>query len=328
MGSKRILIGGLVILLCWGVGLTGAQGQSKKFYSIGTARIGGTWYPIGTGIADVLNKNITGIQVTVEETAGAVENVRRIVAGDMEIGLTAAKTAIEAYEGTEMFKGKPKSIAGWFSIENRYQTSIALRNSGIKTVQDLKGKRVGIGIQGSANFFDGKIWIEGHGVSLQDIKPFYMGQAEQTAALKDGRIDVMLWTTGIPSAAIQELCLSREVYFIPTTQEAAKRIAEKTPYYKLDTLPAGSYKGMDVPYVTLLNNSAVVLKPALSEDLAYQMTKAIFENLPTLGNIHRVFKGLSLANAIETMPIPVHPGAAQYFREKKVPRIEALQSGR
>jgi TRAP transporter TAXI family solute receptor len=213
---------------------------------------------------------------------------------------------------------------GWFSIENRYQTSLSLKSSGIKTAADIKGKRVGIGLQGSANFLDGKSWLWGYGIDIKDIKPFYMGQAEQASALKDGRIDVMLWTTGVPSAAIQELCISREINFIPTTKEAAAKISAEYPYYKLVELPAGSYKGMDKPYQTMLNNSLTTLKPALPEDMVYQMTKAIFSNLSKLGTIHNVFKELKLDNAVDTMPIPVHPGAFKYYKENKVPGLDKL----
>ncbi len=313
---------GFMALAALALCLSPLPAQAKTFFSIGTAKIGGTWYPIGAGIAEVLNQNLKDIQVSVEETAGAEENVRRIVAGDMEIGLTVARASILAYKGEGIFKGKPKSVLGWFCIENRYQTSISLASSDIKTAADLKGKRVGIGVQGSANYFDGKIWLWGHGIDLKDVKPFYMGQAEQVAALKDGRIDALLWTTGVPSASIQELCISRKVRFIPTTQEAAQKISATYPYYKLVTLPAGAYRGMDKPYQTLLNNSLTVVKPGLSNEMVYNMTKAIFSNLPKLGSIHNVFKELNLQDAIATMPIPVHPGALRYYKEHNVPGVD------
>lgn len=327
MGNRIKTILATILAITFIVAMSPLSANAKTFFSIGTAKIGGTWYPLGAGIAEVLNQNLKDIQVTVEETAGAQENVRRIAAGDMEIGLTVARSALQAYEGEGIFKGKPKSVLGWFCIENRYQTSISLASSGINTAEDIKGKRVGIGVQGSANYFDGKIWLWGHGIEIADIKPFYMGQAEQVAALKDGRIDVLLWTTGVPSASIQELCISRKVHFIPTTQAAAQKISAKYPYYKLVTLPAGSYRGIDKPYQTILNNSLTVVKPDLPDELVYNMTKIIFTNLAKLGSIHKVFKELNLQGAVATMPIPVHPGALKYYKEHNVPGIDKWLDG-
>ncbi len=314
---QRLLVCSVVLTLA----LPQAAFAAGKFLSIGTAKIGSTWYPMGAGLADVLKGKIPGYQISVEETSGADENARRIIKGDMEVGFAVVPTGISAYEGTGLYEGKPKSVLAWFSLENRYQASLSLASSGIKTVNDIKGKRVGIGLQGSANYFDGRYWLWAHGIELTDVKPFYMGQAEQAAALKDGRIDVMLWTTGVPSATIQELAIARDLNYIPTTKKGAEKLHAQYPYYYSVTLPAGSYKGMSA-YPTILNNSLLILDPKLPEDVVYKMTEAVFSSLDKLKNIHPVFKTLELDNAIAATPIPLHPGALRYFKEKKAKGVE------
>lgn len=295
---------------------------AEKFISIGTAKIGGTWYPVGAGLAEIIGPSLPGTNISVEETAGADENARRVAEKDMEIGLTVAKTSMDAYNGEGKFQGKPKSVLAWFSLENRYQTTLSLKSSGINAAADIKGKRIGIGVQGSANFFDGEIWLRGHGIELKEVTPLYLGQAEMGDALKDRRIDVMLWTTGVPSASIQELCVAREISFIPTTKEAAAKISKDYPWYKAAILPAGSYQNMKEDYHTMLNNSLLILSPNLPEEDVYNMTKAVFSNLDKLGKIHPIFKEVTLDNAVSITPIPLHPGALRYFKEHNAKGVE------
>jgi TRAP transporter TAXI family solute receptor len=294
----------------------------KQFISIGTAKVGGTWYPLGAGIAEVLNKNVPGVQATAEETNGAVANVQLINDGKAEVGLTDPGTSLDSYTGQGKFKDKENRIMAWFSIEDVYQTTIVPKGSSIRTAQDIKGKRVGIGQPGSANFIDGKIWLEASGVSENDVKMMYMSQSEMAEAIKNGQIDTFLWCTGYPSASIQELAMARDVVFLPTTKEAIEKIQKKYPYYTLKNIPAGTYKGIDKDLPTMSYRRMVVVRGDLSEDLVYNMTKAVFENLDYLGTVHPIFKELSLKNVLDSLSIPLHPGALKYFKEKNVPGLD------
>ncbi|MEW6423962.1 MAG: TAXI family TRAP transporter solute-binding subunit [Bacillota bacterium] len=294
----------------------------KQYISIGTAKVGGTWYPLGAGIAEVLNKNVPGLQATAEETNGAVANVQLINDGQAEVGFTMPSTAYESYTGTGNFQGKKNHVLAWFSIEDVYQTTIVPKGSGIKTALDIKGKRIGIGQPGSANFIDGKLWLEASGVSLNDVKILYLSQAEMAEALKNGQIDVFLWCTGYPSASIQELALSRDVEFLSTTKEAMAKIQKQYPYYSLKTIPAGIYKGIDKDLPTMSYRRMVVIRDDLDEETVYKMTKAVFENLNYLGTVHPIFKALSLNNALDSVSIPLHPGALKYYKEKGVPGLD------
>lgn len=299
-----------------------APADQKQFISIGTAKVGGTWYPLGAGIAEVLNKNIPGVQATAEETNGAVNNVQLINDGKIEVGLSDPGTSLDSYTGQGNFEGTENQIMAWFSIEDVYQTTIIPKDSNIKTAQDIKGKRVGIGQVGSANFVDGKIWLEASGVSVDDVKIMYMSQAEMSEAMKNGQIDVFLWCTGYPSASIQELAMARDVVFLPTSEDAMEKIQNKYSYYTLKNIPAGVYKGIDEDLPTMSYRRMAVVKADLSEDMVYNMTKAIFENLDYLGTVHPIFWGLSLDNALDSLSIPLHPGALKYFKEKGVPGID------
>lgn len=323
----------IVALLVTSIFIFGCGGQQdsaekktspakKQYISIGTAKVGGTWYPIGAGIAEVLNKNVPGIQATAEETNGAVANVQLINDGKAEVGLTMPSTAFESYTGQGNFKGKKNLLMAWFSIEDVYQTTIVPKGSSINSATDIKGKRVGIGQPGSANFIDGKLWLEASGVSTNDVKMLYMSQSEMADALKNGQIDVFLWCTGYPSASIQEIALARDVVFLPTSKEAIDEIQKKYPYYLLKSIPPGVYKGLDKKLPTMSYRRMVVIREDLDEDTVYKMTKAIFENLNYLGSVHPIFKDINLNNALDSLSIPLHPGALKYFKEKGVPGLD------
>lgn len=291
---------------------------TQKNISIGTAQIGGIWYPMGAGIVEVIKKDINGVRANVEETKGAVENVKRINEGSMEIGFTVPDTAYDAFLGKGTFNGQTAKIAGLTSVHPTYQYVFALKDSGILKASDLKGKRVALGLSGSSSYIESNRWLKAHGIQLSEIKPIYASLAEMVEMLQNNQVDAGMWSAGHGTSSILELTNTRNVVFIPTEKEALEKIKKEVPFYYEANIPKGMYKGTEQDVPTYAFRQILVVRSDLSEDLVYKITKSIFENLDYLRGVSPAFKEIELNTSIVGMSIPLHPGAEKYYKEKGV----------
>lgn len=299
-----------------------SKNVTPKNISIGTAQIGGLWYPMGAGIAEVIKKDINGVRANVEETKGAVENVKRINEGNMEIGFTVPDTAYDALLQKGTFNGQTPKIAGLTSVHPTYQYVFALKDSGIRKASDLKGKRVALGLSGSSSFIEAKRWLKAHELELTDIKPIYANLAEMVDMLKDNQVDAGMWSAGHGTSSLLDLTNSRNIIFIPTEKEALEKIKKEVPFYYESSIPKGMYKGTDQEVPTYAFRQILVVRSDLSEDLVYKITKSVYENLEYLRGVSPAFKEIELNTSIVGMSIPLHPGAEKYYNEKGVKGIK------
>lgn len=330
--KSMVLIPALITaVIVAGCSKSGGDSQPSKsqgkpsgnvFLSIGGNPVGLAWYQMAVGLSEVLNKNMPNTKATAEATAGAVENVRRMNSGEMEIGFTIPSVASDSHKGQGDFQGKKSNIMALMSNQMAYLQVLALKDSNIKTLADLKGKRVGMAPPGSASHLDAKMILEANSISDKDMKPFYVSATEAVEMMKDGQIDAVIQTGAIKLAPFMDLANTRPIVAVPVDDSTVKKISEKYPYFVKTSLPANNYKGMEKSVDTVGYRHIIVVRKDLSEEVVYNATKTIYENLEYLRSVHNGFKEVSDKTLLDSLPIPLHPGAAKYYKEKGIPGLD------
>lgn len=312
----------MLALVAAGCGQSGAEKTGdnkepdKKFFNIATGGTAGVYYPLGGAIAEILNKNIPGANATAQSTGASVANVNMLAQGNVQLAFIQNDIAYYADQGTEMFKDK--KVAGLKALATIYPETIqlvTLEDTGIKSVADLKGKRVAVGAAGSSVTANAAHVLEANGMTFNDIKPQYLSFAEAANSLKDNNIDAAFLTAGVPTAAVQDISAQHKVVVIPVTVEMADKMIAKYPFYTKVVIPKDSYgNAQDIETVGV--KAMLVATDKMDEQTAYDITKAIFDNLQQLQAAHSVGKFMSKETAKEGLSIPLHPGAEKFFNEK------------
>lgn len=309
-----------------GLAAAGLMGQfptlafGAKNYTFGSASATGSWYPLAVAMSKVIDDNVPGYNVTGVTTPGASrENILRIDRKEMELAWSSANILYKGYMGLDPFKEKRK-VLGWFSAYPGYFTIAARRRSGIKSVADLRGKKMAIGTPGSQTMMDNvNLIFKNCGlVADKDFKAEYIRFPDATQKMIDGHIDACSYFMGVGVPGYVQLAGSADVIFLPIPKEAQAKIIKQDPAYFIGEIPAGTYRGMKVPVTAAGMAYTTVCGPFLSEDFMYKATKAVFENLDFIVSASANFKQTKLANVYKGMPIPVHPGAARYYKEHGV----------
>lgn len=312
-----LLIAALVVG-CGGGGAKAPEQKApeKKFINIATGGTAGTYYPLGGAIAEILNKNIPGMNASAQSTGASVANINMLKDGKVDIALVQNDITYYAANGSEMFKDK--KVASLKGIATLYPETIqivALEKTGIKSVADLKGKRVAVGAAGSGTEANARQILEIYGITYNDIKVQYLSFGEAASGLKDGNVDVAFVTAGHPTAAIQDIAAQNKVALIPVEADKADALIKKYPFYTKLVIPSDTYKqGKDVPAVAVM--AMLVATDKMNADLGYQITKSIYSNLDRIKASHAVGKFITKEKAKDGMPIGLLPGAEKYFNEK------------
>ncbi len=310
----------LIVILLLVAMVSLAQAQEKRLV-IGTASTGGTWYLLGGGVSGIINKHIKGVTSTAIPSGASIENIRAISKMRQDLALTMPDIAFYAYNGQEMFKdGKVDEIRGLFST---YPIDIQIyveEKSPIKTISDIKGKnpKVAVGPPGSGTEVMARFVLKEYGITYDDIQEQFLSHTEATAAMKDGNIDVGIVTLGTPAPTLVELTRYKKIRFLDIEPEVGERINKKFPAYFPRVIPAGTYTGMTKDHHTLGWMGFFIIHKDFTEDLAYQILKAVFDNKAELDAIHVMFKDIQLANATKGVSVPLHPGAVRFFKERGV----------
>ncbi|MFZ7944560.1 MULTISPECIES: TAXI family TRAP transporter solute-binding subunit [Bacillaceae] len=289
--------------------------EKPKFISILTGGTGGTYYPLGGSFAKII-KDETGIEANAETSGASAENMTTLKNGDAEIAFSQTDIASYANQGTLMFKDK--KVDNVKAIATLYPETIQIvttKKSGIKSVEDLKGKKVSVGAPGSGTNPNAEQILEVHGMTFDDIKKQDLSFDESTQGIQDGTIDAAFVTAGIPTGAVESLSATEDVVIIPIAQDKIEALIKKYPYYIKDEIPAGTY-GLEGAVSTVAVQAMLVARSDLSEQVVYDITKAIFENLDKV--THAKGKLIKVENALNGVGIEVHPGAKKYFDEKGV----------
>ena len=296
------------------IALTGCN--EKKNYILATGGTSGTYYPFGGAIANIWNTKIENMNVTAQATGASAENLRLISKGDAEFATVQNDVMDYAYNGTDMFAGqKLPNLASIGTLYPEVVQIAASASSGIKSINDLRGKRVSVGDAGSGVEFNAKQILEGYGISFADIKKNNLSFKESAEGLQNGTLDACFVTAGVPNSALQELAFTAGLVLIPVNGAEADSICAKYGFYTKTVIPAGTYKGTDVDTQALAIKATLAVNATLDENTVYSMTKALFENLDELGAAHAKGKEVTAASAVTGISVPFHPGAAKYYKE-------------
>ena len=294
-----------------------AQADMPRFLEVGTAGVGGAYYPIGIAIADILTKNLD-TQATAQVTGGAVANIGLIQNDEVDIALTQSATAYKARQAMDPFQTVNDKVCGLFGNLTQGVFQIAVRpRANITSLQDLKGKRVSLGPAGGLGVELAGYVFEAAGFSVDDVRATYISYDESATAMADGNLDAIVIQTALPNPALAQLQATNKPFdMLSLPQDVIQKVTGDRPYYSPITIPAETY-GTDQGIDTLYGANMVVVDCSLPEDVVYAITKALFENIDAMRASHPAAKELSL-EAAPNVPIDLHPGAARYFREAGV----------
>ncbi len=296
-------------------------GEKTNFVTIGTGGITGVYYPTGGAIAKMVNqkKDEYGLRCTVEATGGSVFNVNAILAGDLEFGIVQSDRQFQAVKGLAEWKdrGAQESLRAVFSIHPEAVSLVAADDAGIKTIQDLRGKRVNIGNPGSGQRQNAIDALKSAGIDYEkDLRAEHVKASEAPGLLQDDRIDAFFYTVGHPSGAIKEATAGvRKVHFVPVV--GVEKLLEEFPYYAKAKIALSNYPSAtneeDVP--TFGVKATLMTSASVSDDVVYAITKEVFENLEAFKKLHPAYEHITKESMLEGLSAPIHPGAMKYYEE-------------
>ena len=298
--------------------LAAAGAQAQQFFRIGTGGTAGTYYPVGGAIANAVSQP-GKIIVTAQASNGSVANVNGILGGAMESGFSQSDVATWAQKGTGLFEGKP-NVPGLRLIANLYPESVHVvvkKGSGIKTVADLKGKRVALDEPGSGTLINARAILAAYGLKESDIKPEYLKPNQAGDTMKDGSLDAFFFTGGAPAGAIAELASAGSgIELLPIDGAQADALRKSSPFFSTDSIAAETYKGVGAVQ-TLAVGAQWVTSDKADMNTVYEITKALFGTAAQqqLAAGHAKGKFITKENAVKSAGIPFHPGAEKFYRE-------------
>jgi len=315
---KRFFI--LVLAMILIIGLSSAYAQKKVRLSIATGGTGGVYYPYGGAIANVISKYIPGTEATAEVTAAAVDNLKLVGSGEADLGYAYPDLAYDAIEAKGLFKSKlPIRMVAQLYVS--YFHLVTLANSNIKSVADLKGKRVSTGAPNSGTEVVAFRVLEAAGLSSEkDIRRDRLSVVESANALKDGKIDAFFWVGGLPTAAILDLAATpgTSMRLVPTDTALTKIFQKYGQIYVKATIPKATYPKMaaDVGVVGIPN--VLVCNTNADSELIYKILKVMFDHKADLVAVHSQANEFTVKGAVIKTVVPYHPGAIKYFKEKGI----------
>ena len=288
---------------------------AQEQLSIATGGTGGVYFPMGGGLAEIINGKIDGYSATAEVTGASVENMGLVATGDADLAIALADTVQQGYTGTGRFEGNAlPMVRGLASLYANMIQIMALEGSGITTLEDLRGKRVSVGAPGSGTEVNAAAILNANGMTYDDIEEQRLNFNETADALANGDIDAGFWSVGAPTSSILNLATTNSIVMVELSDAeiAAARAAD--PIFAQTTLDAGIYDGVGATTVLGVPN-VLVVSSEMSDDLAYAITSAMFENIEDLRAVHPAANQTTVEFTLAATPIPLHPGAIRYFEE-------------
>ena len=304
--------------------LTGIFAASAAFgasqFVMGTGGVSGTYYPLGGALSQIITDHSDGkINCVGQATGASIENLNLVNAGEIDLAIVQNDTADYAKNGTMFFKAPLKNITVICRLYPEHIQVAANEGSGITKIEDFKGKRFSIGAPGSgveanARQILGEVGMF-DGTKFVGFDPHYLSFSESTSHFKDRLIDGFIFTTGAPNSGIQEIVTTQPLQFIEIKGEFRDKLIAKYPFFAKEIIPAGTYKGQDKDVETIAVQACLIARRDMSDDDAYAVTKAIFENLDLISQAHAKGKNIQLKTALDGMTLDVHPGALKYYKE-------------
>jgi TRAP transporter TAXI family solute receptor len=297
--------------------VTTAAQAAPVFINILTGGTSGVYYPIGVGLSQIYSDGIPGSKTSVQATKASVENLNLLQAGRGELALALGDAVADAKNGVEDagFKApltKLRAIGGAYP---NYIQIVASKESGIKTLADLKGKTISVGAPKSGTELNARAIFKAAGVTYEDMgKVQYLPFAESVELIKNRQLDATLQSSGLGMAAIRDLASVMPLNYVSIPTDIVAKIGN--PAYQSAMIPANTYDGQPEAVATVAITNILVTRADVPDEVAYEMTRLMFDNLTRLGNSHSAAKDIKLETAAKNLPIPLHPGAERYYKEK------------
>jgi TRAP transporter TAXI family solute receptor len=311
----------ITILLIVAAGLLVFTGATAKvFLSIATGGTAGTYYPLGGAMAEIINKAVPNVNATAIATGASVANLNGLAEDEFQMVISQNDVTFYAYTGTELFEKSRAmyNLRGIACLYNETVQIVTLANSGIKTLADLKGKKVVVGAIGSGTEVNARQILAMAGITYDDINEQFQSFGDGANSLRDGNVDAVFNTAGEPTAAVRDIASQKDIYLVPVPADVAKKLIAKYPYYFTYKIPKDTYPKQTEAVETVVVKAMLVVKDSMSNDMAYNITKALFSpaGLERLGLAHAKGKLISKATALDGMSVLLHPGAERFFKEK------------
>lgn len=289
---------------------------APTFINVLTGGTSGVYYPIGVGLSQLYSNGIEGSKTSVQATKASVENLNLLQAGRGELAFALGDSVADAWNGVEDagFKAPLKKLRAIAGTYPNYIQIVASKESGITTLADLKNKRISVGAPKSGTELNARAIFKAAGLSYEDMgKVEFLPYAESVELIKNRQLDATLQSSGLGMAAIRDLAATLPITFVAIPADITAKIDNAA--YLGSVIPAGTYDGQDSDVPTVAITNILVSHDSVSDDVAYQMTKLMFDNLDRLGNAHSAAKDIKLEGAAKGLPIPLHPGAERFYKE-------------
>ncbi|WP_068830463.1 TAXI family TRAP transporter solute-binding subunit [Pseudomonas sp. BMS12] len=289
---------------------------APTFINILTGGTSGVYYPIGVGLSQLYSNGIEGSKTSVQATKASVENLNLLQAGRGELALALGDSVADAWNGVEEagFKAPLKKLRAIAGTYPNYIQIVANADADIHTLADLKGKRISVGAPKSGTELNARAIFKAAGLSYEDMGEVqFLPYAESVELIKNRQLDATLQSSGLGMAAIRDLASTMKISFVAIPADVVGKIGNAA--YQPATIPAKTYDGQDADVPTVAITNILVSHEGVSDDVAYQMTKLMFENLDKLATAHSAAKDIKLDSAAKSLPIPLHPGAERYYKE-------------
>lgn len=296
-----------------------AFAADAKRLTLATGGTSGVYFPLGGAIGQVLSNKSNGeVSVTAQATGASGENMRLVQSGDVDFAIVQNDVADAAFKGNAPFRDKLGNVRAIGRLYPEYIHVVASKDSGIKNMEDFKGKKISVGARGSGNEVNCRQIFDFYGLDYKNVQPIFLPYGETADQFKDRQVDGFVFSIGTPSPAIQDITTSQDVVFVPLEGEKADVIISKFPYLVKDAIPAKTYKGQEKAVPTLSVQAILVANKDMPDEVAYKLTKTLFENLGDVAKGHNKGAEIKLQKAADGVTIPFHPGAEKYLKEKGI----------
>jgi uncharacterized protein len=318
MKLRRALALGMAIVMAAALAAACSSSGKPSNIIIATGGTSGTYYPLGGGIANIIQEK-TDTKATAQVTGASVENMRLLSKKEVDLAFSQSDIADYASKGTEMFQeGAIQNLSAIGGLYLETIQIVAPEGTAIQTVADLKGKRVSVGAPGSGTEVNARQILEIYGMTFDDMKTERLSFGDSAKKIQDGLLDAAFITAGAPTAAVNELAATKGVKIVPMEADKVQQLASKYPFYVEQVIPGKTYPKQDADIRTVAVKAIMTVRADLNEQLVYEITKAMYENVGTLESINAKAKEIQAEQAVKGISIPIHPGADKYFKEKGI----------
>ena len=295
-------------------GLTPEE-RAKEFITVGTGPTSGIYFPIGGAFATALSDY--GYQTSAEATNATGQNIQNILNGDADIAIAMQDAEMQAYTDTGAYDGKEpdRGLKELMRLWPNYVQLVTTADTGITSVADLKGKRVGVGAANSGVEINARMILDAYGITYDDITPDYLAYGEAIDNMKNGQCDAVFVTSGLPNATVMDLGVSYDMVVIPIDGEGREKLVNDYPYYAESVIPANTYNNTeDVEGVFVYN--IMLVREDLSDDMVYDILNGVFENISTIKASHNAAdKNIDITFGVDDIQLPLHPGAEAFWKD-------------